>query len=395
MNATLAHPRSLRIALAALTSALLAFSTPQPSALANAPVLPDLVVTDLKLSGVDGNTTLDIQFSIKNQGTADAPASYAEIDVAGRAIQNYPVDPLPIGQSKAVELKTSYPQDKVEVTIIADSKKQISELHENNNKATSHFQPIPRPDLIIEQVNIEQTKLSPPELKVTIRVKNRGNGDASGLTVKAWQPAIPETISYLRFDDAGKPLGGGHSRESSFTATPFNNPVTFMARVIPDPGVQDSNPNDKEGSGKFTLKKTDSKSADLVVQVNKMELDPSSTNANGRLLGVYFAVLNIGGKDVTSPVVIRYHFANNKLPDMQDTLMPNGIPAGKVTDWVHPQELGTTPQDFYGSAVVVTVDPDNTIVESNRSNNTATGTVPNLIKKPPITNPVPPVMAQP
>jgi hypothetical protein len=393
MNAIRSRSHPFRIA-ALLVAVLVALAPARPTIFAASPALPDLVITDLKLQDADGGASLDIQFNVKNQGTADAPASYAEIDVAGRAIQNYPVDPLAIGQSKAVELKTSYPQDKVEVTIIADSKKQIAELHESNNKATQQFVPTPRPDLIIEQVKIEQTAVTPPALKVTVRVKNRGKGAASGLTVKAWQPAIPETIWYPNFE-TGNPLRGGDSREASFTAPPFRNPVTFMAKVIPDPGVQDSNPNDKEGTGQFTLK-VDSKSLpDLVVQMTKVELDPSVSNANGLLLGVYFAVLNIGGKDVTSPIVVRYHFANNELPDVQDTLIPTGIVAGKVTDWVHPQELGTAFKDFYGTQIVVTVDPNNTIVESNKSNNSATGNIPNPLKRGPIGAPSPPVMAQP
>jgi hypothetical protein len=393
-----ASTRFARFAVALLTAATLVLAAADPSPAGAASPRPDLVITNLKLTGVDNNTTLDIQFSVKNQGTADAPASYAEIDVNCHAIQNYPVNPLPIGQSQAVELKTGYPQDKVEVTIIADSKKTIAELKEDNNKASANFEPIAKADLIVEQVKIEQTKVTPPELKVTVRIKNRGKGDASGATAKVWQPAIPETIAYLSYDQSGKPLRSGDSREASFTAAPFSNPVTFVAEAIPDPGVIDSNPNDKQGTGKFTLKVDSSKSPDLVVQIQKLTLDPSVSNANGKLLGVYFSVLNIGGKDVTSPIVILYHFVNNQLPDVKDTLMPGGIAAGKVTDWVHPQELGPNYQDLYGAQVTVTVDPDNTIAESNKNNNSATGTIPNpkrLIGS--ITNPggVPPISAQP
>ncbi len=280
MNAIRPPTRPLRIA-ALLAAVLMALAPARPSFVAASQPLPDLVVTDLKLMDAGGGTALDIQFSVKNQGTADAPASYAEIDVAGRAIQNYPVGPLPVGTSQAVELKTSYPENKVKVTIIADSKKKIDELHESNNKSSAQFEPAARPDLVIDRVHIEQTKVTPPELKVTIRVKNRGKGDAAGLTVKAWQPEIPETVWVLGFN-TGKPLKGGHSREDSFTATPFNNPVTFKAKVIPNPGVNDSNPNDKQGSGSLKLK-AGSKSPDLVVQINKIELDPSMTNAQGKL----------------------------------------------------------------------------------------------------------------
>ncbi len=92
---------------------------------------------------------------------------------------------------------------------------------------------------------------------------------------------------------------------------------------------------------------------------------------------------------MTSPIAVRYHFANNLLPDVQDTIIPNGLHAGEVTDWVHPQELGATPQDFYGTQLVVTLDPGNTISESDKANNTATATIPNPIRKVPITNPLP------
>ncbi len=311
---------------------------------------------------------MEIKFTIKNQGSAAAPASYAEVDVASHAIQTFPVSPLAAGQSEDFDLKTSYPSDKVEVKIIADSKKQVAELHESNNTREDHFTPAPRPDLIVEHVKIEQIKRNPAEVRVTISLKNKGKADAGPFALTAWQPENPGYVDSFTFSG----LRAGKSQEVKYVSVPVNfEPCTYIAVVDPNNQVLESDEGNNRKSAQLKIK-SDPNLPDLVLNLKSASIG-TDTSGQVRLMLVY-SVRNASHVDVTTPITVEIRYESNKLQPVYQMLA--ALKGEQEVDVSVGAPLGSTPSDLYGTRADLIVDPNNAITESNKFNNAAVITIP-------------------
>jgi subtilase family serine protease len=380
MKAVDRNSNFLRWAATLLTAALVALSPAGPSAVAAPTPRPDLVVTDLKLSEADGGAKLDIQFKVKNQGTADAKSVLVGIYIGPNTQQTRQIDKLDAGKSKGFELKVDYPtyqnpQERT-VRVFADPNDTIAEVDENNNQAIAYFDlsSATLPDLVIDRVDIEQTKLAPPEVTVTVHVMNKGKGDASSFWVAAWQPENPGyTDSFLL--SAG--LKSGQSHDFQFVSVPVHlDPCTFIAEVDQANTVKESNEGNNRGSGHLKIK-IDSKLPDLAVQ--KVRIVRS-----GEIL-LTFEVHNDGGSDSPGPITVTVRHDQNEFSD--DFTIPGGLKKGESV--AHDKVfIPSNADDAAGTHLVIDVYPAAGAPDSNPTNNIATVTIPGTKK---LLNPVMPV----
>ncbi len=374
MDQTTPRSRFLRWT-AALFAAILAATAPSlPAATAASPSLPDLVVTDLKLQDA-GGFQFKIQFKIKNRGKADAGATTAVLipgtDTNKQVLQ---VDPLKHGKSQQFSLQLPdpvargiAPQFYIDITV--DPGNSVPESNENNNHlvAPLTLDLAGLPDLIVERVSIDQTKVSPPEVKVTVRVKNQGKGDALAFDVHAWQPEQNPANGVTLNLSAG--LKSGKSHDFQFTSQPLNpDPATYMAEVDPTNAVKESDEGNNQGSGQRKLQ-VDRKLPDLVVQNVRVALD-----STGPTLVVSYSIRNDGGGDVTTGIVTLARQEQGKFQD--EEVIVGGLKAGASSDQEIDFPVGQVITDVAGTRVWITVDPNNAVAESNEANNAMSGTIP-------------------
>ncbi len=360
----------LRPVGALLTAILLAIILPGTSVEAKPPPRPDLVVNDLKLREADGGSKLDIKFQVKNQGEADAEAVLVAISVGPYSQQTRQIDKLKTGKSKDFELKVDYPnssnpQERF-VRVFADPNNTISESDDNNNQALAYFDvsSATLPDLVIDKIQIEQTKVTPPEVKVTVRVKNKGKADSPDFDLSVWQPENPNLQS--KYVLVG--LKHGESREVSLLSGPIGtDPATYMAQVDPVNKIHEANEDNNSATEKKKLH-VDSKLPDLLVQITRIEL----TN-NNATLSISYSVRN-QGTDVSTPIEVALKQEQGYFVGGAE--LTNGLKKGASNDTTRIFQMPADPTEVYGTRITVTVDPTNLVSESNENNNVAVATIP-------------------
>jgi subtilase family serine protease len=349
---------------AALVVAVLLTVAPASGASAAAPKLPDLTVSDLKFTSANILGPIDAHFTVKNQGQADAQGILVWVLVLNDKYTAQ-IDKLAAGKSKQLVV-TIQPHEVrglktvVTVTVQVDPNNTIAESNEGNNEVTAPMVDLTKaPDLVVEKVDIQQTRTTPVEAKVTVRVKNQGKSDAQGFDLKLWEAADPgHPLDFF----LGSGLAVGSTYDFDFVTQPLKvDPAKYVAEVDPTNQVLEANENNNRGSGEKTLK-IDAKLPDLVLQVTKVELTNNHTG-----LTVAYSVRNGGGSDVSVPIAITLRQQNNLLQG--DATIPGGLKKGESNDRTAGFSLPQDPTTVYGTHLLVSVDPQNLVVESNKGNN--------------------------
>jgi subtilase family serine protease len=255
----------------------------------------------------------------------------------------------------------------VMVTVQVDPNNTIAESNENNNEVTGPMRdPSTLPDLVIQKVDIQQTKVTPVEVKVTVRVKNQGKVDAPAYDVAVWEQETPGQP--LQF--GGLPgLKAGQSYDLDFNTQPAHaDPAKYIAEVDPQNKILEADENNNRGSGEKKLQ-IDAKLPDLVATIDKVELVDNKTR-----VALTWTVRNQGGSDAPIKILVAIHQQQGLTQGGPE--LTNGLKKGQSYGETVYFSLPQNPADAYGTQVTVTVDSTNAVAESNEGNNVAVAYIP-------------------
>jgi hypothetical protein len=382
-----------RLLAALVTTGLLALASarPGPIAVAAKPALPDLTVSDFQVKAAALLGHADVQFKVNNQGKADAQGISVLVSV-GTDNETAQIDKLGAGKSKQLTVTVVPPlvrgNSTVMVTIEVDPNNTIAESNEGNNVLVAPLNVNTLPDLVIDKVDIQQTKVTPPEVKVTVSIQNRGKGDAPAYDVDVWEQENPGQP--LQFGQLG--LKAGQSYALEFNTQPlYTDPAKYIAVVDPQNQIPESNEGNNRGSGEKKLK-VDGQLPDLVVKVSKVELTGSGST---RGLTIMYSVRNQGGSDISVPIGVTLLQQQHYLEG--EATIPGGLRKGESNDRTAGFSLPQDPTVVYGTRLTISAQPQSPVSESNDANNTAVVIIPDPRPKniAPILNSNPPISAQP
>jgi subtilase family serine protease len=395
MNIINHNPSVSRLAALLLgLGVVLAPAFPAGVAVAATPALPDLTVSNVQIKLPAALGPVNVQFKVNNQGKAEAQNVSVLVSL-GTDNETAQIDKLGAGKSKQLTVSVMPPlvrgtnSPPPMVTIIVDPNNSIAESNEGNNEAVVPLNLNNLPDLVVDKVDIQQYNVTPPEVKVTVRIQNRGKGDAPAYEVLAWEQEDPGNP--LQF---GQPaLKAGQTNSFDFSTQPLHtDPARYIVAIDPQNQIQESNEDNNRGSAEKKLK-IDDKLPDLMVKVNKVELTGSGST---RGLTIMYAIRNQGGSDVSVPVLVSLLQQQHYLEG--EATIPGGLRKGESNDRTAGFNLPQDPTVVYGTRLTITVRTQSTISESNVANNVAVVIIPDPRLKiigSPITNPNPPVLAQP
>jgi len=376
---------------ALLLAVLLVLAPHSPGAMAAGPSQPDLTLSGLKLkaAGPGLSTQADVQVTVKNQGKADARGITVSFAV-GENQATAQIDKLKAGKSKDVTVTIATPPTRGTGTVVVqvDPGNTVAESNETNNvlvaPLTARVDTLP--DLVIDKVSLEQTTVTPPEVKVTLRVKNQGKGDAPAFKVRAWQPANSAYDQSYDLDG----LKAGQAKEFGFTRPPAaHDPATYRFEVDPDDLVQEANEANNQGSGQIKIK-FDAGLPNLVI-----DNVHATRQQNGARLQISYVVRNLGGSDIRGPVEVTCLQQWNQ--HQNTATIPGGLRKGEAVSQQVAFDLPPNPPDAYGPTVRITADPQHKWPEAFPANNIVIVTIrdPNQEKLNPFMNPDAPLQAQP
>ena len=189
---------------------------------------PDLVITDITLSGST------IKYVIKNQGTAAAGASTAQLVIDGVAKATGAVGPLSAGASSTLSFGYSYTCSGTSDTVAvgADVYNVVDEINEGNNVLTKSWScliMLPpafilsfKPDLII-------TDIWRDGVTIRYRIKNQGSGNAVASTTRLIVDGVVKA-----HDNVPALVAGAESTRSFTYVLPFLPFHTFHVTVRAD-----------------------------------------------------------------------------------------------------------------------------------------------------------------
>ncbi|WP_026084633.1 CARDB domain-containing protein [Streptomyces viridosporus] len=152
---------------------------------------PDLVVTDLTWSPATPSEKdeVTVDATVRNAGTAAAPATTVNVSVEGTVAGSAPVAPLPAGSSATVSVPVGKrPTGSYTVSAVADPTDTVPELDDSNNSRIADRKltvtQSPGPDLRV--TGITSNPASPAvgaSVSFTVAVNNRGTTAAPAGTV--------------------------------------------------------------------------------------------------------------------------------------------------------------------------------------------------------------------
>ena len=180
---------------------------------------PDLVITDWDL----GFGTSSVAYTIKNQGTGAAAASWASLKIDDALVAESAVSALAVGEEKTLNFNYTYqcsaPGDKIE--IIADGRSGVVESNETNNTLTIFLTCLAQPDLVIIDSWFQGNTLF-------YIIKNQGEGAA----VASWTSLLNEGL--LAVEDSVASLAPGEQRTLSFDFTYICTPPGDALEIVAD-----------------------------------------------------------------------------------------------------------------------------------------------------------------
>ncbi|MCD6421905.1 hypothetical protein J7L13_00965, partial [bacterium] len=150
---------------------------------------PDLIVQDIswdKDSPKRGDT-ITFYVKVKNQGSWSAGSSTVKYYIDGSYVTSDSVPGLSTGSTSTQTFTwTANKCGNVQVKAVADANKNIEESDETNNEMEKSLNiKCPElPDLIVESITWKIKEGTENTVEVTVTIKNQGEADAKGFTVK-------------------------------------------------------------------------------------------------------------------------------------------------------------------------------------------------------------------
>ncbi|MEZ4864733.1 MAG: CARDB domain-containing protein [Caldilineaceae bacterium] len=330
---------------------------------------------------------VSVTVTILNAGVLDAGQVLVQfVDVTDGAMtpvgakQTIALIPAGGSATTGVSYDTTDKEGARKIQVLVDPHAMIQESSESDNSAiqTLTVMPAPAPNLVVQAANIGVNPINPSEGEVvTLRatVLNSGETDASDVVVQfvdvTEKSPVPiganQTIALI-------PAGGSGVAEVTYDTTGKVNGSQSARKiqVIADRNNLIVESNENDNSATQTVSISPLPAPNLMVQVSNIGFDPVQPNP-GDQVTVYATIINNGTSDATNVMVQLVDATNSSAtsPIGQPQTI-EAIPAGGsgVVQLVY-----DTTGKSGDRKILVVVDPNNFVQETNERDNNATKTL--------------------
>ena len=258
---------------------------------------------------------------------------------------------------------------------VADPQNAVAETNETNNVTAQALQIVaPTVDLIISQAYLYPAVSAPGNvINANCYIQNQGNSVASSSTVGYYLSTnqVLDASDVLLKTATGFTLGANqYSSRSEFPVVPVGTmPGTYYVLFVADPqnAVVESIENNNLASALLTVV-----TPAIDLQVQQQGLSVSSATPGFAISGGCY--IQNAGNSVAASSTVGSYLSTDQVLDATDVLLstvsggalPAAQSASRFANLVVP--TGTTAGNYY---VLFVADPQNTVVETNETNNMA------------------------
>jgi uncharacterized repeat protein (TIGR01451 family) len=308
---------------------------------------PDLVMGDITWSpdGAAEGDTVTFSATLTNQGEGKSVDSTISYYVDGEQVASQDLPEIDVGGDYTAEFTWKAEAGVHNIRIVVDEANRVTESDETNNSRQIAFATL-TPDLYIDDFGwLMENPLVDNDVTFSVVVKNRGTGNAAA--------------SQLRYTIDGGPalykdveaLGPGKTATISFIARLQTGPHTAAATIDPDDQVNELDETNNQDTLSFSTV-----SPDLIVK--SITWDPLDA-LTGDTVTITVKVENQGRDTAVAPSLTLY-IDGSPLDSAEIPELDPGSQAAPAFTWkVQP-----------GShQISARVDTENTVSESNETNN--------------------------
>ena len=334
-------------------------SNNQGSTSVNVLALPDLTVSSLTTNKTVYNPgeTVTVTATIKNSGNITAAASVVKMAPNGLSAQTKSIGSLGAGQSTTVTFTFTAPSytsnTNMSIVATADSTNVVAEVSETNNQRSTSITIQALPDLIVSTLTTDKTTYDAGEI-VTVKasVKNQGYSTAAASTLTIAPNGYPAMTAAIPALSAG-----ATSAVQTFTFTAASNLTATSINIVATA--------DSKNVVQELIETNNTKSTTVTVNALLSDL---TFGDDSTIVSSYYA-----GKDIVISAQVR-NLSAQGVPSVEVKLQLGSatkteticVPGKGINIVVFritaPMATGTYP-------VLLTIDPDNKIAETNENNN--------------------------
>ena len=334
-------------------------SNNQGSTSVNVLALPDLTVSSLTTNKTVYNPgeTVTVTATIKNTGNITAAASVVKMAPNGLSAQTKSIGSLGAGQSTTVTFTFTAPSytsnTNMSIMATADSTNVVAEVSETNNQRSTSITIQALPDLIVSTLTTDKTTYDAGEI-ITVKasVKNQGYSTAAASTLTIAPNGYPAMTAAIPALSAG-----ATSAVQTFTFTAASNLTATSINIVATA--------DSKNVVQELIETNNTKSTTVTVNALLSDLtfgDDStivSSYYEGKDIVISAQVRNLSAQGVPSVEVKLQLGSATKTETICVPGKGINIVVFRITA---PMATGTYP-------VLLTIDPDNKIAETNENNN--------------------------
>ncbi|NJN81425.1 MAG: hypothetical protein HC802_03505 [Caldilineaceae bacterium] len=356
---------------------------------------PNLVINANNISFAPPTANPGDQVTINaiviNAGTRDATdvvVQFADVTSSGSAPigQQQTIDAIPAGGSGSVQVTydTTGKDGDRKIQVVVDPNNFIPESGETDNEAqkTLEMATLPAPNLNMQSTNIGFRPADPTQgqqVVINATVLNDGSADAGDVVVLFLDTTdeTPIPIGTQQVIDA-VPVGGSGVAQVTYDTTGRAGERKIEVQVDPNNFIQELKETDNEANGSLTV--TPSPSANLAILPINIGFNPPKP-IEGDLTTVNVVVLNTGAIAATDVVVQFADVSNGGSAPLGTPQVIASIATGSSSSV---QVTYDTSGKIGTRTIQVVADPNNFVVESDKSDNLATRTL--TVAPPPAPN---------
>ncbi|MDY6906201.1 MAG: CARDB domain-containing protein [Thermodesulfobacteriota bacterium] len=330
----------------------------------------DFEITGISLSPdtADVLTPIAVTAEVRNNGASDAFNVPVRYFVNGEEIGTVTIDTIPAGSSVTRDYvwEADTTGDlSLSVTIDPDDIFP-NELSEANNTGTAALtiNPLTQPNLAVDHLNISIAPNPPFEggdAAITTLVENNGFADIADVFVTVYN-GIPGQGGSVIDNASIDSLASGESRSVELTWQ--NIPVSGEQIIYVEADASDPVTEIKDTDNSAFVSVDILSLPDLEISSGNIVVDPSISK-EGDMITITATVINSGGQSVVDvPVDL-----------IENSTVIDGIAIAEVPGMSSAAASFTydTTGRMGAHEVTIQIDPDNTVIEQDEANNTATG----------------------
>ncbi len=329
--------------------------------------LPDLIVSSLSSDETQytAGNTISITATIKNQGYNTAAGFYVSLSSPDLSTQTKYISSLAAGASTNITFTYAAPSltatKAITVTATADSTGVVIESNEGNNTRSATFTVLALPDLIVSSLSSDKTEyIASDTISITATIRNQGYNSASGFYVALTSLDLSTQTKYV------SSLAAGASTNVIFSYTApsltASKAITVTATADSTGIIAETNESNNTRSTTFTVLAL----PDLVVPALTCDKPVYET---GDTVTISATAKNTGP---TTAVATTVRLTVPGIGTYAKSISALAAGASQTVQFMFTAPTALTPQSI---TITAYVDPDNTVQESNESNNTRTAIV--------------------